>query len=119
MSDIENQFENIIQYIKDNPEKVKDAWDSVNKNTNSGGMTNAEFLNSNDMLSTIFEDNGDLLDEFRRYPTPQEDGTITTWVDKSVSGSWYERVNQWQDQNLDRIPDWEKIIKYLNFIYLK
>lgn len=56
-----------------------------------------------DALSFIFQENGDLKDEFRRYPEPVD-------TDDDLR---QRRIDQWQLHNLDRIPDWEKIGSYL------
>lgn len=66
------------------------------------------------LIDFMFEENGDLKDAFRRYPTPQKDGIETAYADKSVMGPWATRIERWQEQNLDRIPDWEKVEAYLD-----
>lgn len=64
-------------------------------------------------IDFMFEDNGDLKDEFRRYPTPQKDGPVTRYPDNTLWGTWGTRLDRWQQLNLDRIPDWEKVREHL------
>lgn len=66
------------------------------------------------LLDFMFDGGGTLKDDFRRYPTPQKDGIETLYCDKSVSGPWATRIEIWEEQNLDRIPDWEKVEAYLD-----
>lgn len=54
---------------------------------------------SMDPLSMLFEENGDLKDEFRRFPEPKDPDPELEKL----------RIAAWQGANLDRIPDWEKV----------
>jgi len=58
---------------------------------------------SMDPLSMLFEENGDLKDEFRRFPEPKD-------PDPELQE---RRTTAWQAANLDRIPDWEKVAEAL------
>lgn len=52
----------------------------------------------------MFEENGDLRDEFRMYPKPKDD-------DPELEEA---RIVAWYEANLDRIPDWFKVNAHLD-----
>lgn len=66
------------------------------------------------VLSEIFQENGDLKDEFRRYPFPDDElSERTQYADKTLYGDVKQRVDNWEKFNLGRIPDWEKVFSHI------
>jgi hypothetical protein len=84
------------------------------------GLFNNEAMHT--LLAFMFDADGSLKDDFRRYPTPQKDGFETDYSQsvllgpphKLLSGPWVTRIERWEEQNLDRIPDWNKVSAYLD-----
>ncbi len=44
MSTVENTFDRLFKFFDENPEKVRLAWEQVNKASGLGGITNDELL---------------------------------------------------------------------------
>lgn len=64
---------------------------------------------SKNQIEFIFDEDGELRDEFRRYPTPYKDGFETKYDDISLWGCWASRLEEWREKRLDEIPDWDKV----------